>query len=199
MINPQTLINNLNSTFKNAFDLHPFKFVNISYNFFVLEGTSYAVNRRKNNPLEVKVLPWFNDFWLYSEINFNEKTAISISIFKGKPEDTEKHQLFRAEWDDYNREDENHAQPHWHIVTDTTIAENYKKLMEDEPQGFELFEMSKEEVFERFEVGKIHFAMNGNWYKSESHIHKIDSEEKIVKWLQGLLEHIRIELEYSIV
>jgi hypothetical protein len=194
MINPQVLINSLNDTFKNSFE-YTFKFKEKRNKFYVLEGTSYAINRRKNTSLEVKVLPWFNNFWLYSEIDFRGKTAISISIFKGKPEDKEKHQLFRAEWDDYDRDDENHAQPHWHIVIDTTIAENYKKLMEDEPQGFELFEMAKEEVFD---IKNFHFAMNGNWYNSESHIQKIDFEEKIVKWFQGLLEHIRIELEYSV-
>ena len=67
--------------------------------------------------------------------------------------------------------------------------------MEYEPDGFELFEMAKEEVFD---IKNFHFAINGNWHNSETHIHKIDSEVKIVKWFQGLLEHIRIELEYSI-
>lgn len=192
MINPQVLINSLNETFKNSFK-DTFKFAPKSYNFFVLEGRSLATNRRKNDPQEVKVLPWFNDFWLYSEINFNGKITVSISIFKGKDDDNEKHQLFRAEWDDYDRDNENHPQPHWHIVTDASIEENYKKLMEEEKEGFELFEMAKEEVFD---IKNFHFAMNGNWHNSETHINKIDSEEKIVKWFQGLLEHIRIELEY---
>lgn len=190
MINPQVLINSLNETFKNSFE-QTFKFIPNSNNFFVLEGRFYAINRRKNDSLKVKVLPWFKDFYLYSEIDFRGKTAISISIFKGKEEDEEKHQLFRAEWDDYNRDNENHPQPHWHIVTDASIEENYKKLMEDEQDGFELFQMAKEEIFD---VKNVHFAMNGNWHNSETHIHKIDSEEKIVKWFQGLLNHIRMEL-----
>ena len=139
-------------------------------------------------------MPWFNNFWLYSEIMFlSSKTSISISVFQGSEENNEKNQLFRAEWDDYDREDETHSQPHWHITTDLSISENYKKLVDnDDDNTFELFEMAKSEVFE---IKNIHFAMNGNWQNDESHVHKIQDEQKIVKWFQGILKHIRTELE----
>ena len=62
-----------------------------------------------------------------------------------------------------------------------------------EDDGF--ISLLKEEKQKLFDVDKIHFAMNGNWQNNENHIHKIDDEEKIVKWLQGVIDHIRTELE----
>jgi hypothetical protein len=64
--------------------------------------------------------------------------------------------------------------------------------MGNENDTFEYFEMAKSEVYE---IKNVHFAMNGNWQNDENHIHKIDDEEKIVKWLQGVLSHIRTELQ----
>ncbi len=192
MINPVLLINSINDSLKSSFENPPFKLIQKRHNVYVLEGTSFAINRKKNDSIEVKVLPWFKEFWLYIEIISLEKTSISISVFKGAIDDNEKHQLFRAEWDDYERDNETHPQPHWHITTDLSISESYKKLMEDNDDGFELFEMAKSEVFD---IKNVHFAMNGNWQNDETHIHKLNNEQKIVKWVQGILRHIKTELE----
>mgnify|MGYP000275826602 FL=1 len=37
--------------------------------------------------------------------------------------------------------------------------------------------------------------MNGNWQNDNTHVHLIDNEDKIVKWILGLLKHIKTELE----
>ena len=89
-------------SFQNSFfNLRPYP-TNNSF-FFRIEGTSFALNRNKNNPEKVKVLQWFDDFWLLIEIRFIENnTLISMSIFQGNEMDEIKNQLFRAEWDDYN-------------------------------------------------------------------------------------------------
>jgi hypothetical protein len=37
--------------------------------------------------------------------------------------------------------------------------------------------------------------MNGNWQAGTNHIHQINDEQQIANWLQGLLAHIRTELD----
>lgn len=41
---------------------------------------------------------------------------------------------------------------------------------------------------------KIHFAMSSNWQEKAPYIHRIDNPEKVVNWIEGLLEHIKYEL-----
>jgi len=120
-------------------------------------------------------------------------TKISLSVFQGEDNDNEKYQLFRAEWDDYNDTNASHAQPHWHITSSQAIENSINKYTETfEQQDFiNLLESEKQKVFN---VTKIHFAMNGDWDKESIHIHKIENEQQVVNWVQGMLHHIRTEL-----
>lgn len=172
---------------------------------FKIEGTSFAVNRYDFEP--VKVLRWFDDFWIYLEVRFineSSKTGnkkiniihiyISLSIYQGKDDDNRKNQLFRAEWDDLNNSDEKHSQPHWHITSSQAI----ERTMEEYSNHFDngdfvsLFDEINSSIFD---VKKIHFAMNGNWQENQSHVHQIKNSEQVSNWLQGLLTHVRTELE----
>lgn len=121
---------------------------------------------------------------------------ISISVFQGKTADSRKNQLFRAEWDDFNKDDETRPQPHWHITRDKANYENFSELInsanENEKSSFELFEMSNAEIYD---TKKIHFAMSSNWQNQEHFVYKIDDALKVVNWLEGLLEHIKFELQ----
>jgi len=200
MINPEQLIGLINKDCKSYFQTSFFKLYlfSKSYNssFYRNEGTSFALNRYENNPEEIKVLHWFDDFWLFLEIRFIDKsTFISLSVFQGTEQDEIKHQLFRAEWDDHNNPDEMHPQPHWHITSGYTIEENFEEFSNsfDDGSSFSTFEAVKSEIID---VKKMHFAMNGNWQNGDKHTHLIDDNIKIVKWLQGILHHLRTELEY---
>jgi hypothetical protein len=174
---------------------------------WIINGTSQAVNRFDYPQESVQVLKWFDDFWLFLAIKFfttkkvvNKKlqtqtdTVISLSIFQGTDNDNGKYQLFRAEWDDYNNSEEKHAQPHWHITSSQAIENTFAKYADDfDKQDFlQLLESEKQKVFD---VKKIHFAMNGNWKSNDNHIHEIKDEQQIVRWLQGMLSHLRTELE----
>lgn len=172
---------------------------------FRIEGASFAINRYDLQP--VKVLKWFNEFWVYLEVKFiKEKskngnkqieiihTNISLSIYQGSDDDNRKVQLFRAEWDDLNNSNERHSQPHWHITSSQAI----EKTMEEYSNHFDngdFMSLLEEMNSNIFDVKKIHFAMNGNWQENQTHVHSVKNAEQVSKWLQGLLTHIRTELE----
>ena len=209
MIEPKELIKSINTGCKSLFD-NPFKLEaytgNHNTTVFRIEGTSSALNRFEIPYEPVKVIHWFKDFWLFLEIKFTFSidikkrkktdqiyTYISLSIFQGEESDEMKYQLFRAEWDDFCNPNEKHSQPHWHLTSNQAIEktfEDYSSTFEDD--GFiSLLQEVKTKVID---VNKIHFAMNGNWQNNETHIHNIDDEVKILKWLRGVLNHIRTEL-----
>ena len=48
----------------------------------------------------------------------------------------------------------------------------------------------------KFDFKKFHFAMNGNWTNNENEIHNLNNEDKVSKWLNGLLNHIILQLKY---
>lgn len=170
-----------------------------------IEGSSFALNRYDFEP--IKVLKWFDKFWLYIEVKFivekskqvNKKietihTSISLSVYEGDDNDERKIQLFRAEWDDMNNPFEKHSQPHWHITSSQAIEKTFEEYSNHFDNG-DFISVLEEEKSKLFDVKRIHFAMNGNWQENQTHIHSIKSADQISKWLKGLLSHIRLELE----
>lgn len=166
---------------------------------------SKALNIKKNDSELVNVLKWFDDFWIYIEIRFVPKKKkneipnifFSLSIFHGLVEDENKLQLFRAEWDNYDKISYRHPQPHWHIYTDNDrIA--FDKTFEEE------LETEEENPFldyiagkgDKIGLNKFHFAMNGQWSEKKTDIHKIVDSNDLVNWFLGLLMHIKDELKY---
>lgn len=169
------------------------------------EGTSIALNRFDIPKEKVKVLRWFENFWASIEIKglriINESTkklenhiSISFCVFQGESSDEDKYQLFRAEWDDFCNDSEIHSQPHWHITSDQALENTFISyaIELDKKDFIDLLESEKQNVFD---VKTIHFAMNGNWANAETNIHRIDNEEKILRWWFGLLNHLRTELD----
>jgi hypothetical protein len=193
-----------NSLFLEYFKLEPAR-GDHNTSIYKIAGTSIAINWYDREP--VKVLKWFNNFWLYIEVKFIVKkskivnknnstthTIISISVFEGRDDDEKKYQLFRAEWDDRKDADEKHSQPHWHI----TSSQALEKTFEDYSYHFDnrdFISMLEEEKAKIIDVKRIHFAMNGNWQENKTHIHSIESAEQVSLWLKGLLAHVRTELD----
>ena len=184
---------------------------NQSHRFhYTINGEFKAINRFDSPQKQVNVLNWFDDFWLFLEIKFENNdmeetgkntgisgnklnTFISLSVFQGDASDTEKYQLFRAEWDDYNNPEEKYAQPHWHI-TSSQAVENILKIYADALNQQDILRELENEKKKVIDVKKIHFAMNGDWQNNGTHIHKMENERQIARWLQGMLDHIRTEL-----
>jgi len=84
MLNAIILIKDINNKCKNYFtnshfELKPFPKDNPF--IYRIEGFNFALNRNKNNPEKIKVLHWFDDFWLFLELRFIDKsTFISLSV-----------------------------------------------------------------------------------------------------------------------
>lgn len=190
--------------FIESFKIIPFKG---HHNIFLfrIEGNSFALNRYDFEP--VKVLRWFDKFWLFIEIKFivekskviNKEveithTNISLSVYEGDDNDERKIQLFRAEWDDFNNPTEKHSQPHWHITSSQAVEKTFEEYSNHFDNG-DFITLLEKEKSKLFDVKRIHFAMNGNWQENQNHIHTIKNSDQVSKWLKGLISHIRLELE----
>lgn len=211
MIDPKQLIDSINNGCKNIF-ITTFKLLHYysSNNLIVyrLDGNSKALNRFEIPDEHVNVIRWFDDYWLFLEVKFvivsqkkNRKLdnliniQISMTFFQGLDNDDLKVQLFRAEWDDFNNPEENHPQPHWHITSNQAIEKTFEEYSNAFDNG-DFISLLKHLQSKIVNIKDMHFAMNGNWQNGESHIHNIVDNERLVKWIQGVLHHIRTEIEY---
>jgi len=200
-MNPENLIKAINTGCRNLCREQVIM-ERYQHHIYRVRGRYDALNRFDFPEESVKVIHWFSDFWLFLEVKFivedkkrisETHTCISVSIFQGKAEE-EKQQLFRAEWDDYHNPDEKHPQPHWHITSSQAIEKTLREYA-DNFVASDFISLLEQEKGEFIDVKRIHFAMNGNWHKDGNHTHKMENEQQVVKWLQGLLKHLRTELE----
>lgn len=131
MLDQFKLISQLNNACKYLFTESTFFLTPSRANRYKIEGnnTSTAINNYNNDLEEVTVIYWFDNFWVYVEVRFEESnTFITISVFQGIRSEKYKNQLFRAEWDDYNNNEERHPQPHWHITANQVIENTFVEL-----------------------------------------------------------------------
>ena len=205
MLNPATTITAVNKALAPFFsdDGSPFiltqhKVSNV-FRLRVTEANSQAYDNHGNGGEFVKVVKWFKNFWMFVEISFTQPfgVIITVSIFQGDDLDFHKTQLFRAEWDDYNDDTQTHAQPHWHFLSNVSIEKtvsNFAELIPDIKDTFE--EVLKEEKNKVIDLGKFHFAMNGDWSNSGQHVHEIYDAKLLSNWFGGLLGYLKAELEF---
>lgn len=173
---------------------------------WIIQGNSNAVNYYKSGAREVKILKWFDDFWIYIEISFIPKQGtrrkqqlpnifFTLSVFQGKDYDNIKIQLFRADWDNYEELSYKHPQPHWHIYTFRKYVEDFIELIKEDEEDFNSFLQNKK-FPEIINLKRIHFAMNGQWSEKKLDVHKISVENDLLHWFSGVLNHIKKQLEY---
>jgi hypothetical protein len=201
---PEDAIKKINNSCKHYFDKSNFLLKPNGYNIYIISTDGgKALNNYKNTLQEVKVLKWFEDFWLYIEIEFRQSeqnksilnTFISLSVFQGK-DDENKAQLFRAEWDNFDHDDR-HPQPHWHIYSDHNsqcVVKDFVDLLKEDKEDFQKI-LEEEKLKKSIDIKRFHFAMNGDWANTKTHTHKLTDEETIINWFQGLLNHIKYQLE----
>lgn len=167
---------------------------------------SNARNIRKNDSTPINVINWFDDIWVFIEIKFipthNKRafpnTIFSLSVFQGTADDDEKTQLFRAEWDNYQENKNGHSQPHWHIYTHKykiKVHHDFEDFLELKKNDDDFLSYKKNDK-DLIDINKFHFAMNGQWSKNSSEFHSISEGNDLSNWFNGLLNHIKMELEY---
>ncbi|MBG8552568.1 hypothetical protein [Hymenobacter guriensis] len=181
------------------------RFKQSGLNTYIISGyTTPAINNKKNDVSEVKVLNWFGDFWVYIELNFVPipkkfpRTSVSISIFHGEATDEIKSQLFRAEWDNYP-DNTVHPQPHWHfypVEQKPKYYEDFKAFLDIVEDDSFANELADNTANKNLDLRRIHFAMDARWADSGVFIHEITNEEMIANWMSGILKCIRQQLEY---
>lgn len=205
MLNPKNIITEICKTSKSYFPESSFYLepINIYKYYSTGNNTSKAINHNKNSNEEINVVKWFDDFWVYIEITFNQadkktiNTFFTLSVFEGSNQDNIKNQLFRAEWDTYN-DNLIHPQPHWHFYSYgliENIVKDFGDIIDKEQSGF--IELINEEKSKGININKIHFAMSALWdTKIDGHIHSITDDNKLLNWYQGLMSHIKTQLEY---
>ncbi|KQN34314.1 hypothetical protein ASE92_11935 [Pedobacter sp. Leaf41] len=199
MLDQKKIIDGINTACKVFFTESIFFLKPSRANRFSVEGDimSKAINNYNNSSYEVNVLKWFSDFWIYVDIRFEDKnTFISLSIFQGLADDAFKHQLFRAEWDDYNKIDESHPQPHWHITSNQVIEKTFMELANMDKNSDTFIGLLAEEKSKIIDLTKMHFAMSGNWINNQTHVHNLNDENQIIKWFIGLFSHMKQQLLY---
>lgn len=199
-------IKNLIKIGRNYFG-EPFSFIPKNNVFYSSSNyQSNAINIRKNDRTQIKVVNWFDDIWVYIEMKFipNPKkgafpnTFFSLSVFQGDIDDNEKTQLFRAEWDNYQDDNNFHSQPHWHIYPHKykmKVHQDFEDFLElsEKDKDFLSFKASNKDLIE---INRFHFAMNGQWSENKSNIHTIKEMNDLTSWFNGLLNHLKTELKY---
>lgn len=203
--NENTIISNLAQKLKTYFNNDTFTFERRGNSFVAYSNnTSKAVSNHRHENIEVTSNYWFNDFWIYVNLKFNDPSNkvnlfpqifITISVFQGDQSDTEKNQLFRAEWDNYS-ENKVHPQPHWHINSKLKVNRELSEAISIVGEEFEgLFRGETQNIVN---LDNFHFAMNGQWNndKNNGHIHFLNDGDYLENWFLGLLNHIRTQLSY---
>lgn len=203
MLDPDAIAKNITNKAKDYFSNSTFTFIRNGLRY---ESTGNALSNaitRDND--SIKVVKWFQNFWIYVDINFQQipnskkdfRIFFSLMVFTGRDDDPRKIPLFRAEWDSYDN-NEHHPQPHWHFYVDSekrTMIQNFNDMLAgDSTPGF--IDLLQEEISPKAKLNQFHFAMNALWHKNSGHIHKIDNNDDFTQWFIGLIGHIKHQLEY---
>lgn len=178
---------------------------------FQTYGKDSALNRLEDGTnKQVMVYNWFGVYYIFMEIKIiygvhvpqgkkkirgrMEQISVSISIFKKISDFII--QIFRAEWDDYAEPTAGHPQPHWHFTADTALSRTFTEYAQSfGDNGFmQIIAPKKDDISE---LKEMHFAMNGQWAKQQTHIHMIESDSDLINWIGGVLDMIRGEIGYA--
>jgi hypothetical protein len=191
-------------------------------------GIVFATDDRGNKHRVIRLLPEIPSYtyWINISLTFlpilnksksNVKpesfqfSGVSIRVFKGLATE-DKEPLFRAEWD-VLKDDNNHAQPHWHIYKsflmrdfDTSEKLSFESLLKSnevqdfgastEPNNFADENSDLKEQKDWDDSTKFHFAMASQWHeKGGKHRFDID-KDSLLCWLEGCIQYIQEQLRY---
>jgi hypothetical protein len=205
-MDPQELISGLNRVARIHFNdetisLYAKDFLNY---YFVSSNNSLALNRHNSDTDQIKASKFVDDIWVYIVIRFKyfkkaEIQSFSLSAFKGIREDNFKEQIFRAEWDNF-QDELSHPQPHWHFYSNADIEylkKQFSEITNETQKGF-LSELAEESNNKMIYYPKLHFAMGSQWQHQKGHKILFEDGDSFIDWFDGLLEHLKTEIVYSL-
>jgi len=144
-------------------------------------------------------------YWLGASLTFIDHLAqfklegVSVRVFKGLISDLYKIPLFRAEWDaDKASTRTEHAQPHWHVYSVSTIETGFEtNIKQESPVDFnERMDNNREEIDVWSSSDKFHFAMCSSWHTDDKHQVELSDESHLINWLNRCIAYIQKQLEY---
>lgn len=203
----EKIISTLNKRLKTLFTYHV-EIKKSKNNFNYLSESNYMCSALTRGE-EVKVINLFDNYWIYIHINISPSQEakkvfyfinFSLSVFYGSYGDLNKQQLFRAEWDNYEKPCSLiHPQPHWHFYIDNEdidISKDFNDNIENNVNnGF--MEMISNSKIQNNLFKEMHFAMSERWITGKGeHIHKINDTNDFIEWVLGLIDHINGQLKY---
>lgn len=189
---------------------------------FIISGTdlSPAWNIHNGERFEVNARRWFDNFWIYLQINFIQQ-PIESKLPRGYTQ-KQYFELLDKKFLIINKQ-------HFNVIISISLFQggylkeektqlfraewdNYKENI-DHPQPHWHFypkgrmtldfdpnptiDFLEETPMEEIDLKRMHFAMNGQWAQNGNHIHSINDKKDIVNWLVGILRHIKKQLEVT--
>ena len=146
------------------------------------------------------------NFWLAAQISFSpffrisrmfKLNQISLIVLRGNATDPLKDELFRAEWLSWKEGEDDHAQPHWHLVErGEWQVDSFQPTVQEAVEDFVPPEPHVSHGAESVPLKHFHFAMASTWQSDDKHRIMFDSEAHMAKWLGGCVSYIRNELAY---
>ncbi len=193
---------------------------------FVISGDdlSPALNNHNGEFEPINTLKWFNNFWIYIEIEF-KPIAIESKFQKGFDKKEYFKQLgdmfFRINNEYFNiiisisifqggyqeNEKKQLFRAEWDNFDDNKIhpqphwhvyPEENLKSGKDDISDFDIDDKDdflEDASLQKIDLKRIHFAMNGEWAQNGIQIHKINNPKILVNWLAGVLYHIKGQLK----
>ncbi len=193
---------------------------------FVISGNelSPAFNNHNGVFENINTLKWFNNFWIYIEINFEP-----IPLESKFPRDYNKKKYFELQDSNYLKiknqyynvkvsisvfqggyqanEKKQLFRAEWDNFDDNKIHPQphwhiYPKenLISGEDDIID-FDISEKDDFledtslKKIDLKRMHFAMNGQWSHNGTQIHRINDSKVLVNWFVGALGHIKEQLK----
>jgi hypothetical protein len=187
---------------------------------YVLQGSERSEAIGRDNETPITIHRWFEKYWLYLDIRFDNVEVPQKSKSK-KTRNLLESSHFKEDLDHCLYINKNYYRVFVFVTVFYGEKESDKKTQlfraewdsypdnKTHPQPHWHFHQQRESVYgnedfdqvfddvQEYSIEKIHFAMNGQWAVNNGEcIHHINDGKALARWLAGLLTHIQLQLMY---
>lgn len=193
---------------------------------YIISGRdlSPATNNHNGTYNQINVLKWFDNYWIYIELNFKQipvESKFSEGFKRKAYFEIIESNFLKINNEYYNlivsisifqggypkeekiqlfrAEWDNYEDNKFHPQPHWHFYPDDNKLTETiddfKFEPDETIDFLEEIATPKIDLKRMHFAMNGQWAQNGCHIHKINNPTIVVNWISGLLRHIKEQLE----